>query len=454
MVCGVFLSLGAYLVAREYLPSSVLRPVVLELLLVLTVIISVHLLERLFLWRTIRAFLAGAVRAAVKNATELAKAADQSGLVAIYPDRKSAEHDVRQALDTAKKRIWLLGVAFSQVITIDRLLANLEEIPEEKRPELHVLLLDALRSPALFRIFLESPLTMLKTILEADRNQTLPRDPICITSLYDQCQHASNSFSLNDSFRDSVKFYAHSPMCWMVIADDVCFYEPYTFGRPGRAQGSIGIGMYMPVFKFRRTEQPKTFDILEDHFQKLWLTTDVQQLGFGARLADTQRLTKHILDQRHSWFRRVYEALERNSAGKPERRHSPRSPCESDPKTRVPLEWKMDGTEHSNMATVIDFSSGGLGVELEDRNQLPPVGSTAFLVPSTSVRGNYSRHLLEYFRGLPLQTVRVAPETGFVGLRCLADATTIAAALVNAPLASRTSTSGAPLTEGEAGGVL
>src|ERR1700734_1478530 len=85
---SLLLSLAAYLVAYQYVTAPLLRPVVLELLVVLTVIIAVHLLERLFLWQSIQHFLTSDVRAAVKDATELVKAADQCGLMALYPARK------------------------------------------------------------------------------------------------------------------------------------------------------------------------------------------------------------------------------------------------------------------------------------------------------------------------------------------------------------------------------
>jgi len=419
-IVALLVSFCAYLVANHFVTVPLVRPLILELLVVLTVVIAVHLLEKLFLWNTIRAFLAESVRRAVRNATELVKAADQCGLSALYPNRESAANDVKKAINGAQKRIWLLGIAFSKVITLDKILANLGEIPAAERPELRVLLLDALRSPALFRTFLESPLPLAKRILEEDRTRPLLRDPICTTALYDDCQHASNLIDLNDSFRDCVKFYAHNPNCWMVITDDVCFYEPYTFGRPASFSGdSLCLGMYMPVSKFTKRARPKAFEILEDHFLKLWLTSEVQQIGFGARLADTQRLMKEILDERQSWFDRVYEALERSAKGERDQRQSLRSPCESFPSVFASLEWAENDVTHTNGAAIVDFSRAGLGVQLSNRHDLPSEGIVVWLVPRASAVGisDYTLHLVNYFQGRPLKVNRLSRDTAFVGLR-------------------------------------
>jgi len=52
-------------------------------------------------------------------------------------------------------------------------------------------------------------------------------------------------------------------------------YQPYTFGV---GLCSELIGDQLPIFEFRATDQAHTFEVLCDHFEKLWLTSDVDMV--------------------------------------------------------------------------------------------------------------------------------------------------------------------------------
>jgi len=308
---------------------------------------------------------------------QLISASSKVGLRAIYPMRNSdVEKDVLAAVRGATKTVWLLGIAFSEQVSFAQLINELVEKKEDIKLlgsegglDVRILLLDPLRSPAVFRTFLETPdLSDVLRIVGKPETDTPAIDPD-LPHLFDQTlyRHIAHSVALlrnhpNMFLRPLVKFYAHNPNCWLVIADDVAFYEPYALGRPAKmAAADPCLGPYMPVFVFQKSAQP--FAILESHFDRLWRTTNVGVFHFDAYWKVKETVTQGIFDQRLRWFRSVHAGLERTGI---ERREWPHNFCEG----RWPLAVKWFDASYQQLSqidipgTVRDSSLNGLSLEL------------------------------------------------------------------------------------------
>lgn len=71
--------------------------------------------------------------------------------------------------------------------------------------------------------------------------------------LYSDFTHACDRLRSYPNVGATVRFYTHTPTCWMMIVDNTSHFQPYTFGRSAsRHQVSLCIGDNMPVFKFQR----------------------------------------------------------------------------------------------------------------------------------------------------------------------------------------------------------
>jgi hypothetical protein len=63
----------------------------------------------------------------------------------------------------------------------------------------------------------------------------------------------------------------------------------------------------MPVLRFEAPED--AFQILEDHFEKVWVTPDLTREYVGDRMADKEYYTGQIFNQRGRWLRKVSAVL-------------------------------------------------------------------------------------------------------------------------------------------------
>jgi len=151
----------------------------------------------------------------------------------------------------------------------------------------------------------------------------------------------------------------------LVIIDDTAYFQPYTFGRGKTAdQKNLTLGPLMPVFKFQKQDEAstETFSILEDHFKKLWSTTDTDLLHVGARIRNQDAILKQIFRNRKDWFSHVYEVL---SKAAEDRRKYPRKPCESKPPPSIGVLWQEDGKPQRAEAEIKNFSREGILLKLK-----------------------------------------------------------------------------------------
>ncbi|HEX8128479.1 MAG TPA: hypothetical protein VF527_05205, partial [Pyrinomonadaceae bacterium] len=285
---------------------------------------------------------------------DLRKPGRQTGLVNIYPFRNDQVfRDLRADINNAKRRIWLSGVGLSKSVQLSELLETLaakSQVPIDKKRTLQVrlLLLDAISSPAVFRTFLESTNQAFQEYLKADRHdpeKPLEEHPYFRHQLFTDFKAAYNRLVAVESLKDAVRFYAHNPNCWLAIIDDTAYFQPYTFGgKTSNEHGSFTIGHLMPVFKYHAGAQTDVFALLEDHFHKLWITTDTDLFHVGVRLANKERFIRLIFNIRKHWFKHVYGALHpirRPQEGKYKKRLKPRRICRLGSQM-IRMSWTVD----------------------------------------------------------------------------------------------------------------
>ena len=143
------------IVAGFFALSEVLRSKVSdsgkEVLFALLVVVAVHLLDRLFLYKETAEAITEAVKDGLQESLTLISSASACSMNAIYGDRDQAKASVMAAIRNALHCVYLLGVSFTATITIEELCPILKDkLRGEKPVDVKLLLLDALRSPAVF----------------------------------------------------------------------------------------------------------------------------------------------------------------------------------------------------------------------------------------------------------------------------------------------------------------
>jgi hypothetical protein len=331
----------------------------------------IHAIEKEFFWKSLLRMVQLALENVHEKQNALLRNSSKAGITAIYVSRSGATPAVLDAIAASNKRVWLLGIALHEVLSVAEVLPALEaKRLGNKDFDLKILVLDPLRSPALFRVFLESKPAAIRSILDYRRPGSSDLDPLFNQTLHHKVRDVFHLFHdpAESALANDVRFYAHDPICWLVIADDIAFHEPYTFGDPQGDSSHRCIGPIMPTFRIERTRDSVAFETLEDHFCKLWITSDIDVFHFESRLADAQSIAAKIFKQRGDWFERVYRALDSWDKRKQEhprdRRICPRLPCETDPRPNTKLTWNIGMAPHESACAIKDFSRSGLCVSL------------------------------------------------------------------------------------------
>jgi len=308
------------------------------------------------------------IEKSLQTANQLIGTASTCGLTNIYYSRKDVKGDIYGAIENAEKRVWLLGITFSENIHLDELLSTLNE-KIAKGLDVKILLLDVFQDTAVFRTFLESTDPEAAKIIHADRSKSQPNDPLFHQRLYSDFTHVCDRLESYPNVGPAVRFYAHNPACWMMIVDNTAHFQPYTFGRSASQHSSnLCIGANMPVFKFQMQPNGRPFEILEDHFLKLWLTSNVDLFHIEARIADRNRIIKDIFDSQSSWFKHVFEVLHAPNGTMPftiDRRKFPRQTWEWN---QPPLNVCLQDRKTIIRATICNCSREGISLKLEATN--------------------------------------------------------------------------------------
>jgi CAP12/Pycsar effector protein, TIR domain len=312
----------------------------------------------------------------------LSHARKQAGTIgiALYKDRESVAQHAIADIRNAQQRVWLLGIALSNCVNLSQSMpvltslaiksGNAEDKRSRERRGVRILLMDPFRSTAIFRTLLESPVAQIKAIFD---NMELPQQgPLLNQPLFSKLKSSAESLQIHPSLSGSVRFYGQSPSCWLLIVDDVAYFEPYTFGEsPNHPAPDHCIGPNMPVFKVRKRFRGELFEILENHFEKLWATSDTDLLHYRIRDSVRADLVSDVFRHRKTWLRSVCGVLcEQQKSGHPrDQRAYPRQPCTSS--IPVTVVWAHEGKGMRATAAVVDFSVDGLRLDL---SQVPQGG--------------------------------------------------------------------------------
>lgn len=265
----------------------------------------------------------------IREYSDFMRPAMALGLRKVYDFHdKALKTDIINDIDKAEKRIWLLGVTLSEKIDItDPALLQKLENRIDNGVEVKILLLDGLRSPAVFRTFLESDCQDIRKMIDHERNN---RGGLRGTnriynshSLFRSFRNAWENLELRLKFLDKVRFYAHTPSCWLVIVDDKAYFQPYTLGDKSANPNSDSVSSQMPIIKIQGETNP--VGLVEDHFNKLWLTSDIDLFHMGGRIEIKDTILWKVFEERFEWFEHIYGVL-CESDGR-ERRKYPRQPC-------------------------------------------------------------------------------------------------------------------------------
>jgi hypothetical protein len=360
--------------------------IIKHLLLVFSAIMCVHIMEYAYLWWEIfghiRSILQETLQAthqliddnrnsiekSLQTANQLIGTASTCGLTNIYCSRKDVKGDIYNAIENAEKRVWLQGITLSENVQLDELLPTLNE-KITGGLDVKLLLLDALQDSAVFRTLLESTAHEAAKLINTDKTNTQAKDPFFHQRLYSDFTHACDRLRSYPNVGATVRFYTHAPTCWMMIIDNTAHFQPETFGQnPSKHPSNLCIGANMPVFKFQMQPNGKPFERLEDHFLKLWLTSNVDLFHIEARIADRNRIVKDILDSHSSWFKHVFEVLHAPNGNMPftiDRRKFPRQTWEwNQPSLSVCLQDRKTIIR----AAICNCSREGISLKLEATN--------------------------------------------------------------------------------------
>jgi hypothetical protein len=299
-----------------------------KMLMTICAVLIIHLFDQVYLMDEVIQNTKDALDTVVDRHIHLIDSSNKCGIADIYNKRASARKDIMDDIEDAKVRVWLLGVGLNVHVDVEDIIPNLRD-KKKDGVDVRILMLDAFRSTAVFRTFLESSMDQAKRIIDyyeklcmQDVSDPRERDVYFNERLCRRFESTCKALLNTPELEPCVKFYAHTPSCWLVITDSKAYFQPYTFGSlPPRQEISQKseihdthtadetIGDLLPVFKFQSHKNIDTFKVLEDHFLKLWATSDCSLFHIQARQNDKEGILKRIFDTRREWLRHVYSVL-------------------------------------------------------------------------------------------------------------------------------------------------
>jgi hypothetical protein len=123
----------------------------------------------------------------------------------------------------------------------------------------------------------------------------------------------------------------------------------------------------MPVFKFQKQQDVMTFEILKDHFLKMWVTSNIDLFHAETRNADSGRIVKDLFDLHSWWFKQVHGVLYKpkdNFVNTTDLRKFPRRPWRwGQPSLSLYLE---DCKKTITITTMRDYAVEGLALQIEN----------------------------------------------------------------------------------------
>ena len=333
------------------------------------------------------------INKATKHVNTLAESASNIGLTHISSSRFEIGNDLLSVMEAARSRILILGIGFSGVIKLLDV-ADLLQKKVIENIDVRLLLLNPLSKEAVTRTLLESSESEAQNIIGTSRERKrdiLDSDPFFALQVF--CDSNSNIKVIDryEKLKPASRFYSHAPSFWMIIIDDLVFWQPYTMGSPEVANPK-SLGPLMPVFRF---EESSIVQNLRDHFEKEWGMSTIDLFHMIGMLEDKKKLLYNIFRENKSDFSNLVGVL-RTIRGfdKKDRRRSVRRHCQI-PNLELNIEWRaingkngeakipsiLTGSEYQKViAKIENFNSSCLAVRINndmseggsDKIQNPP----------------------------------------------------------------------------------
>lgn len=335
------------------------------------------------------------------------------GLDRVYASRDDdVLRDLHEDIAAARRRVWLLGIGLHDKFDITDKEKNIDllrrKVAENPKFRVRILLLDGFRSPAIFRALLESDAATSRAIVKASRKLPRPGHPYLSHGVFKNFARAYEALAQHPEFETSVRFYGHTPSCWLAVVDDTAYFQPYTFGD---ISPDLGVSFQMPVTRWQG--RTATLVTLEDHYNKLWLTSDTDLFLIGTRLKAQAEMLWTTFKRREGsvakgreedsgqWFEHVHGILNKKESPGFDRRPHLRLPCIS-MRLEATITWKDEEGRVAEeiKAKVLDFSLEGVRLEL--------IGKTVDSSPFCSLPDHHGMWDKEIFALLEIE-----PEGGW-----------------------------------------
>ena len=296
---------AAIVLATLFASYKWLPPLAQHLALTLAAILLMHLFDYYLLASQLVRNIHDTVEGCLRSGNTLLLNASDNGITHIYSNRSDAWRDALALINSAEseptqenRKIWAVGISLSE----ECVLTDLLEAVHQRRvaaENVYISLLDAVSGAGVFRDCLENKLSSVSVMVLTDNSDYIDHN------IWQKFQEARRSFREGyPDYQTSVRFYNHTPLCWMIIVGDVAFYQPYTFGGVHRDEDHWNIGSEMPIFRIEN-RRSKTFAVLQDHAEKLWYSSDVtySQIDARHRAQAQEDLVHSIFQARGDFFK-------------------------------------------------------------------------------------------------------------------------------------------------------
>jgi hypothetical protein len=343
----------------------------------------IELFHQLFVWKEFRNQTNEVTRELVSQISGFFSTSETLGLTWVYANRNDATQHILEAIATARRQVLILGVAFAEGLTIQRIVEALHHNPtistdHKGEIDVRILALDPLCSPAVLRALLESDQRQVKEVIDSveRRSKVNVRDagphPYTDLQLYRDVKQTYlhlREFILKRPKHLRARFYRHYPSCWLFVVDDKAFYQPYTIRckrqmipdapRPRLAD-------QMPVFRFVEAMSSVPYNDLCDHFEQKWSTSTTDLFHMGNRLRDENLALNSLFKRRLPWIKSVLL-----SPGNKERRHEPRQQCG----LKMDRKLVVEARDYKLKGEIVDYSANGLCLRLRGESSSLAAGA-------------------------------------------------------------------------------
>jgi len=260
------------------------------------------------------------------------------GLIGAWSSRREVVEDVRRTLKSAKRRVWMAGIALNDPINFRDIASILRS---KSGCDVRFLTLDGLCKDALIRsLVVNSPAEVGRLVAAMEsKDFATPNSRLrTIVKSYKMLNpwkafdNVRNQIDLCPAMSKAIRYYRRYPMGWIVIADDEFYWQPYTFGRreDSHAENAADVPV-MPVISFADRRNSAPCRAIEDHFQNLWANSPQDQWYVTVRNEErewTQLFAEHNIAEYCAAFHALYDkSMERRS----DQRSLPRRACELSP---------------------------------------------------------------------------------------------------------------------------